>query len=713
MAEINVSALLQSGSVIPYDQSEVEAVMRKILYQNGISDVLYDGSNISQLTSVVSYVISTLNINTAINLQETILPLATKRMNALFGARQLGYEPYTKNAYKYILTITPEYDLTKVDVNGTLNTLDQTKRKIDLVRNTVFVSGNKTYYYKGPTINGIFNFSNFDIQNKSNPEGDGSYEDFFKEIEVTEGTLITSSQDASLVFTARDYVDDDGILTVKQDFIIPHHDIEDDGIQVFIETSDYSVPAINGVPSKKLIERTKSKHFLIDETFTYDKNKFVRQENIILQYPVIFFEYSGMGQPLQSGDKVYVNIFKTTGADGISDGPFIPENSTIKTQFKISDARLFKSGTSEESMSSIKRNATIFNNTANRAVSKLDYIAISKRHSLVKESEVWGGEEETPAQLGNIWLSTIPNYKKEYLFTSSSNTNLAEYRLAIGTPSDLDGLNNWYQSSDNITQLTEYLDFYKIMTMQLHHRHPLYINFDFIVDIVKYDMTKAKTTVDASVFNAINSYFTDNIEKYDAEYLNSNLQRNLDTVLSHQSGIGYEIGISGMIFKNMKDTFSNNKIYATLAFPFEDIFVDAGTVDHTLLPSIDTIEFGVGSGTLYVDYTLLTSMTISENTKTTNIIYGGTKNQTTGIVTGGEIIGTYTINRLNSVIELEFSLEDSTIGGLVAEDIIFGAGSGSYAEFNIHYPYSNVYNQNIPFTKYTMPRLRSVKFKDN
>ena len=713
MAEINVSTFLQSGSIIPYDQAEVEAVMRKILYNNGISDVLYDGSNISQLTSVVSYAISTLNINTAINLQETILPLATKRMNALFGARQLGYEPYAKNAYKYILTITPEYDLTKVDVNGELNTLDQTKRKIDLVRNTVFVSGNKTYYYKGPTISGIFNFSNFDIQNKSNAEGDGAYEDFFKEIEVVEGTLISYTQDPSLVFTARDYVDDDGILAVKQDFIIPHHDIEDDGIQVFVETADYSVPSINGVRATKLTERTKSKHFLIDETFTYDKDKFVRQENIILQYPAIFFEYSGMGQPLESGDKVYVNVFKTLGVDGIADGPFIPQDSTVKTQLKISDSRLFKAGTSEESMSSIKRNATVFNNTANRAVTKLDYIAISKRHSVVKESEVWGGEEETPVQLGHIWLSTVPNYTKEYVFTAAAGANLDEYRLTIGTPSDLDGLNNWYQTTNNINDLMQYLDFYKIMTMQLHHRHPLYVNFDFTVDIVKYDMTKAKATVDATVFNAMNSYFADNIEKYDSEYLNSNLQRNLDTVLSHQSGIGYEIAISGMIFKNMKDASSNNKIYATLAFPFEDIFIDAGTVDHTLLPSIDTLEFGEGAGTLYVDYNLLTSMAISENTKTTNIIYGGTKNSTTGVVTGGTIIGTYTINRANSIIELAFNLANVNIGGTLGETVIFGAGDGSYAEFNIQYPYSNGYNQNIPFAKNTMPRLRSVKFKDN
>ncbi len=99
--EDRISDLLNSGSVLPYDQGEIEAVMKKLLYEYGITDVMYPGSNISQLSAVVSYAIASLNINTAINLQETLLPLATKRSNILFGARQLGYEPKQKKSYIY------------------------------------------------------------------------------------------------------------------------------------------------------------------------------------------------------------------------------------------------------------------------------------------------------------------------------------------------------------------------------------------------------------------------------------------------------------------------------------------------------------------------------------------------------------------------------------------------------------------------------------
>ncbi len=108
------------NSVIPYDQGEIEKVLKQMMYNRGITDVLYEGSNVSQLSSVISYVISSLNINTAINLQETLLPLATKRMNVLFGARQLGYEARPKVSYTYDLLLRAQLseEFTIVDLDG-------------------------------------------------------------------------------------------------------------------------------------------------------------------------------------------------------------------------------------------------------------------------------------------------------------------------------------------------------------------------------------------------------------------------------------------------------------------------------------------------------------------------------------------------------------------------------------------------------------------
>ena len=61
----------------------------------------------------------------------------------------------------------------------------------------------------------------------------------------------------------------------------------------------------------------------------------------------------------------------------------------------------------------------VFKNTGNRAVTKYDYIAITKRHPLVAEADAWGGEEESPVEIGNIWISCTP---------ADHNVPLVDYR---------------------------------------------------------------------------------------------------------------------------------------------------------------------------------------------------------------------------------------------------------------------------------------------
>ncbi len=717
---IDLSNILSSGSVLPYDQPEIEAVMKKILYDKGISDVMFEGSNISQLSSVVSYVIASLNVNTAINLQETILPLATKRMNAQFGARQLGYEPHVKKAYRYNITLSPMYDESKVDYNGNIDTMNQVQRSIDLVQNTAFQSGDKTYYYKGPTISNIFFVSNYMIQRKNDVDTEGNrlYDDdlFYKEIEVIEGTLIEYANDPTLRSIVEEYTDTDGLIKAKQEYLVPFHNVEDDGLQVFVETIDYTQAPVNGVRPKELILREKSKHFLIDDTFTEDQNKFVRMDNIILDYPIVYFQYSDLGNPVAVGDNILINVFQTLGELGVAEKDFIVVDTVANQLFYVEQplTALVSRGTNVEPMDSIKANATVFNNTANRAVTKLDYQAITKRHAFVKETEAWGGEDEenpnsTPADepfLGHVWISTVPYYEKDYVYSPQTDINLENYTLAIGLPTDNSSY-DWYQSDDKIENIIDYLNYYKIMTMQIHHRQPMYLNFDFLCDIVKYDMTKSKTEINKNIFTGIEGYFADQIEHYDGEYLNSNLQRVLDTILSYQSGIGFEVNVQGSLFKGMIDEITE-KMQVTLDYPFENMFTredagNAGYLESTLLPNIDTLEFGKALLPLTVDYTLLEPLNVSEGSLSTPILYDSV------------ISGTYTVNNEDSVIDIEFTFTEPQL------EEIFGtydpeAGPPTFEEYaymDIQYPYTSSYNNNIPFTKNTIPRLRKVEFKNN
>ena len=212
-------------------------------------------------------------------------------------------------------------------------------------------------------------------------------------------------------------------------------------------------------------------------------------------------------------------------------------------------------------------------------------------------------------------------------------------------------------------------------------------------------------------------------------------------------GIGYEIAVTGSLYRNMKDAFSSGNIYCSLAFPFEDMFIDANShLRPSLLPNIDTTSFGFSGEDLTVDYSALAPLTISMNSLGTPILLGVTE------------VGTYTVNRVNSTIDLVFtfeslSLETDIFGNptykysstsdfpiIGTTDVLYiapdetdpeidvdyiwdgaaytttGASAlthEDYAEFNIQYPYSSGYNQNVPFTKNTMPRLRKAEFKDN
>lgn len=688
-------------SVIPYDQEEIEMVLKQLMYDNGITDVVYEGSNISQLSSVISYIISTLNINTSINLQETLLPLASKRMNVLFGARQLGYEPHAKKSYRYSLQLKAKYQVDPDNPNDPIDTYRQVDNPtVDLIHNTKFVSGEREYWYTGPTIANFFSgISNYDIRYVNDPNNGVDESLIIKEIEVIEGTLATKYSDETLFVSADSYRNQDGNLVTKQDYILPYTDVEDSSIQAYLEYIDENGEHI----TSEL--RTKSDHFLIDETLDVQVDKFVRMENIILGYPTVFFEFAGFGNPVRYGTKISFELIQSSGANGEALRDFTVEDTAASELFEVDSYEVSSLGVSEESSEDIKENALVFHNTANRAVTRYDYITIAKNSGEVSEVDVWGGEDETPQALGHIWLSATPKDAERLVtHTDATDVSLESYDVAIGTPSiGIQGVNlvdktNWYLLDEDAESIIDYLSNYKIMTMQLHHRHPFYIDFTYNVDVIKYDTSKSRSTVDKEVFYAIYNYFDANIEEFGTEYINSNLQRVIDTTLTSVSGVDYSVELQGVVFRDMVDTYyagldtPKNYIMCSLAFPFENMFNSDNSLNTDLVPRIDTPNFGYSSQALTVDYDLLASTDGYE--------------WTTDIKYNGSVVGDYIVNRRSSSIDLKFDLTTNDL------DNIFGTGDGVYARFDIVYP-TSFNGVNMPFTKNTLPRLATVKFQDN
>lgn len=758
-------------SVIPYDQNEIEQVLKQMMYDRGITDVLYEGSNISQLSSVISYIISTLNVNTAINLQETILPLATKRMNILFGARQLGYEARAKKSFRYDLLLRAtinEKDFV-IDSNGKytdqVNPYGTVERDIDLLHNTKFICGRYEYYYTGPTINNFWvGITNSDITYLETTSEDTTgykviYDKIYKHIEVKEGTLKTYNDDPTLSLNAEEYQDLDGSIRVKQDYIIPFKDVEEDGLKVYLTYLDENGNYQEHIP------REKTTSYLIDENMTQQENLFARVQNIILGFPTIFFQMGGFGNPIRKGTLIEIEALISHGVDGEATGRFEADEDGFVLEYEVYEYKLADSdsllskGQNEESNESIKENAIVYHNTANRAVTKYDYEAITKRHQILSDAAAWGGEEEVPKEKGHIWLSGILEVQQRLIKFRKSGP-ISYYEIKQGEPNripaeapneDYPTLSNWMLTKDRYEDenwiegqqsiIKKYLDVYKMMTTEIHYRHPLFVDFDIDCDIIKYDITKSAEEINQGVFYEISDYFKQYIEKFGSEYINSNLQRITDRFLGFNSGISFDVHVTGSLCREMVDEFNLNLdqletyecpirtpktvIKCSLGFPFDGVFDTSTAVSILIpeaLPRIDTESFN-GSDNLVVDYNGFPSgPNINTDYMETKIYLGNI---------GDTEFGTYAVNRKTNSIDITFEF---TPTGPTSLDTIFGPpminpGSGAvivdpitgepvykdrnYVAFNIDYPLSVNTSTNIPFTKNTIPRLRNVSFLDN
>lgn len=232
------------------------------LFANAGFDVA-DGSNTSQLAAVMSYLVSSMNTNTAMNINETLLPYATKRNNILQDARVLGYEPQHATSYQYKLTIKLGYNMIGYG-------------KIIIPKYTKFTSNNNTYVFvenndlHNSKENGIVidtgKFKVGDVEydkrtlvleyNENNgyiktaKTQDGFYIDNLKElhamfernsdieISVKEGEIIDYSIDPSSLEVTIGSVTVNGQTTVRNYIDIPYTNVENDGINVYVSYYD-------------------------------------------------------------------------------------------------------------------------------------------------------------------------------------------------------------------------------------------------------------------------------------------------------------------------------------------------------------------------------------------------------------------------------------------------------------------------------------------
>ena len=616
---------------VPFNYDELFAKTRDKFIERG-----YDtqpGSNTMQLVTAMSYLVSMLNTNTAVNINEMLLTLARKRNNILQDARLLGYEPGNKISYQYTLELTlPGGDFI-------------------LPKYAEFMSGDKKYYYLGNIIT---------IHNA--PAG------YKLNIEVKEGELTRSFDNPELSITIENFIEN-GIERPQYYVDIPFTDVEDDGIEAFLTYYDE-----NGILFNKE-QWTKIKTFTVDSDTILNK-QFYRLNNIDYNTPRIFFKLPNTGDDLRLGTKIEMNVLKSSGSSGA-----ITDTPTCDLGCEVSNYILRVQGTEEETNESIKVNAPLFWNSANRAVTKSDYRSICERLTLINRMQIWDGNKETPKIPGKIWFSFLPEtYTRKF------------QRNAFKTIFELDLLadeTNWFLEPFEIQSVFEYLDVYKIPTLELIHRQPTFLDFEFNIEILKYDITLSESDQNELIFDIIDNFFNNSINKvedFDSEFFKSNLIKKIDTQITDITGLNLSMRTFITLYNRNIITevdLGSKRFSFALGLPYENYYDEvSGDLIVSIMPNIDTPEFIDGKN-LTVNWAGLSGGEAFSNLVIVDILLDSDK------------IGEYKIYRDNQII-IEILVDDTII-----------------TEANINQKILNAeyVTGNIQMSKNTLPRLRKISFK--
>lgn len=484
---------------IPFDFDENYDFVKLKFAEYGYD--LQEGSNTMQLAIAMSYLVSMLNANTAVNINEMLLPLARKRKMVLQDARLLGYESRHIMSYKYNLTL---------EFGAGLHEIDRYEK---------FEFGGKKYYYMGDNIVSF--------------EGPATIN-----IEVAEGDLKEWQNDNSLVTNLSVSASGD---TLTRDYYVdvPYKNVAENGLRVFVTYIEPSGSAY------ELLEYPRMDNFVIDAN-SKDKPGYVRLDNLEFRTPRIYFKLGDVGLNLPENTRVFVDALVSSGPDGEMKN-VTPDKISTDLDCEITSVLLTSSGVNEEDIESIRSNATLFHNSANRLVTKEDFRGFVNRDTRVKASVVWDGGDEYPYRPGNIWYSTLPNHAQRSFSVNDANT--------IWNLENKGDLYNWSLTSSDISNINQSMDSARIPTLSIHHRNPVYMDFDYKIQIVRYSRPLAPSEWNNKVFDVIDQYFIDSAaapgaERYAFEYFQSSLIKRIDAILSDVTGFNIELRSSITLTKD-------------------------------------------------------------------------------------------------------------------------------------------------------------------
>ncbi len=373
-----------TGLISPFssDSLDIEAIKTKLrtylIDNDTITDVDYDGSNISVLVQMLAFLEHGINSTIALNSNQTMLLLSDIRQNIIYRAQELSYNITRKQSSQISVTITS---------SSITNDLDS----VVLPRFTVFNCGDFTFYSTAQV-----SFTKTNLVNN---------------LTLIEGTLVDSTIDSRLLIRPTADIDS---------FVVNYRDIEQNSLFIKLKKSTETEFSSNFTIVNSLLDLNDG------------ENRAYVELDAETEYIRVVTRFAGQGVIIEAGDELDISFLVSRGseANGIVDCD-LPVTTYLtrlaqEVELSLSVSGASSSGTNEETNDSIKANAPLFYNTGNRTINKDDYNSFLELNSLVKISNSWGGDEVIPTNLGHVYLTYIPqDENSKYL------TNLEEADLII------------------------------------------------------------------------------------------------------------------------------------------------------------------------------------------------------------------------------------------------------------------------------------------
>jgi hypothetical protein len=319
--------------------------------QDTLQDYDFEGSAITSIIDLLSYVTHYNAINANLGLNETFIDTAQFRGSVVGHARQLGYTPRSASAPSASLDLT---------IN------DPSSQNLSLARGHRFRAkiGNTTYNF---------------VTDDDYQTNDATFTD----IRIVQGTF----ESTEVIFDTNS----------AEKILIPSPDV--DTTQIFVEVYD-TVDKVSFTVFNEAKELT---------SIESDSAVFFLSENPDGLFEISFGD-GVVGRALEDGNLVRVEYLVTKKEEANGAGVFSlvdPIGGTTNVGITVNQRAA--GGAEREGIDSVRRNAPLSFASQNRAVVPNDFEAVIRENfANISSVKVWGGEDNEPPVYGKVFISAIP-----------------------------------------------------------------------------------------------------------------------------------------------------------------------------------------------------------------------------------------------------------------------------------------------------------------